>query len=172
MTAAMGVFLLLMAALLQSVVPTAAWLALSKPPFLMAVVLYYALTHRRGAFLTVAVLAGVIQDSLSLMTVGFSSLCFVAFGLAVLEGRGVLFRDSLLTVAALGAVMAALTVCGLYALLRTSTEMVGVPFWWLGLKVGGNALLGALTAPAVWLLAGSLERHTGVSHLEEPVAWS
>ncbi len=171
MTVAIGILLLLMAALLQSILPAVSWLASVKPPFLMAVVLFYALIHRRGAFVTVAILAGVVQDSLSLIPAGFSAICFLALGLAIFEGRGILLRDSALTVAALGAVMGGLTTLGLYVLLRFSSGMAAVPVAWLGLKICGSALLGALAAPLVWLLAGSIERHTGVSHREEPVEW-
>lgn len=156
------VLLLLLAALLQSAVPAAPWLASAKVPVLMAVVLYYALTHRRGVFVTVAILAGVIQDSLSLIPAGFSSLCFVALGWIVLESRGVLFKDSAATVAALGAVMGALCTLGLYAMLRAGAGLASVPPGWLALKLCGSAFLGGLVAPLVWGLAGALEDQVGI----------
>lgn len=162
MSGAVMVLVLLLATLLQSAIPAAPWLASSKVPLLLAVVLYYALTHRRGMFLTVAILAGVIQDSMSLMPVGSSALCFVALGLFVLESRGVLFRDSVPTVTALGAALGALTTAGLYVLLRAGIDMAEVPLWWLMLKMGGNALLGGLVAPVVWVAARALEDHVGI----------
>jgi hypothetical protein len=36
--------------------------------------------------------------------------------------------------------------------------------WWVALKMGGNAVLGMMTAPIVWLMAGTLERQVGITH--------
>jgi len=160
-------FLLLVGTVLQSLVPASAPLGLAKAPFLLAVVLYYALTHKRAAVATVAIVAGLIQDSLSLFPVGYSALCFACFALAVESLRGVLFRDSILTVSALGAVLSALTVPVLYAMLLLGTDTARVPLGWLGLKMAGNALLGLLVAPAVWMVAAGLERQVGVVHSDD-----
>jgi rod shape-determining protein MreD len=164
MKAALTLFLLLVAALAQSLTPAAAWLGTSKPPFLLAVALYYALTQERGAAVTVAMLAGILQDSLSLIPLGFSAFWFTVLGLWLHRMRGVLFRDSLVTVATVGAVAAGLTVPALYGLLVLGTERVEVSFAWLMLKMGGNALLGLAVMPAVWLVAATLEREMGVAH--------
>jgi len=111
-------------------------------------------------------LAGILQDSLSLLPVGYSALCFTAFGLAIHHMREVLFRDSPFTVAVLGGGLAALGTLVVYVMLRLGTEAVPVPLWGLVLKMGGNALLGSIVAPLVWLAAGSLERQVGVMHEE------
>lgn len=158
--------LLLLAALAQSLVPAVASLGSAKMPFLLGVTVYYALTHKRGMVVAAALLAGTMQDSLSLLPVGFSALCFVVFGLAIHHAREVLFRDSPFTVAVLGAGLAAAGTLLMYAMLRLGTETAAVPLWWLGLKMGGNALLGVVAVPLVWLVAGTLERHVGVEHEE------
>lgn len=162
MTAAIMIFLLLAATLVQSLVPAVAWLGTSKWPCLLAVVLYYSLTHARGAVVVVAVLAGIVQDSLSLIPMGYSALCFTLVGLALFHIRGVLFRDSLLTVAMAGAVSSAATVAFLYLMLALGSDWVGVPAGWLGVKMAGNALLGMLAAPAVWQLARTLETQVDI----------
>lgn len=167
MTAMVMAFLLMLAGVLQSLIPAADWLASSKTPFLLAVAIYYALTHTRGATATAAILAGVLQDSLSRIPVGYSAFCFVGFTLVVHHLRGVLFRDSLVTVAALGAGLGALTKLALYVMLRLGTEMVSVPPWWLLLSMAGSALLGLLAAPLVWLVAGTIERLVGIEQAEE-----
>jgi len=167
MTAAIMIFLLLAAGLLQSLMPAMAWMGLSKPPFLMAVALYYALVHSRGMALTSAIIAGIIQDSLSLFPVGYSSLCFVVFALAVTGTRETLFRDSLFTVAVLGGLLSALTTLGLYLMLHVNAMAVDMPPWWVALKMGGTALLGFGAAPLVWWLASTLECHVGVDVTEE-----
>jgi rod shape-determining protein MreD len=164
MKAVLALFLLLVAALAQSLAPGTAWMGASKPPFLLAVALYYALTHRRGAVVTVAMLAGILQDSLSLMPLGFSAFWFTGLGLLLHGMRGVLFRDSFTTVAIVGAVSSGLTVLVLFALLSLGAERVDVPFGWVMLKTGGNALLGLAVAPLVWLGAGTLEHGMGIMH--------
>lgn len=167
MTAAIMVFLLLAGALLQSVMPAAAFLGLSKPPILASVALYYALVHSRGMAVTAAILAGVVQDSLSLFPVGTSALCLVVFGLLVVETRETMFRDSLFTVAVLGAASAAFTTLGLYGMLSLNSLAADIPPWWVVLKTGGNALLGLGAAPIVWWMTSTLEHHVGLTAADE-----
>jgi rod shape-determining protein MreD len=167
MTAAIMFFLLLVGGLLQSLIPASAWLGLSKPPFLMAVALYYALAHPRGTAVTAAILAGIIQDSMSLLPVGYSSLCFVLFGVFLAETREKLFGDSLFTVAILGASLGALTTLGLYLMLSLNSLVDAIPVWWVALKMGGTALLGLGVAPLVWWSAAMLERHVGLTYVGE-----
>lgn len=164
MTGVIMAFLLLVATLIQSLVPAADWLGASKLPCLLGVVLFYAFTHSRGVVVTVAILAGIGQDSLSLIPLGYSALCFSVAGLILVQIRGVLFRDSLITVAITGALVSALITLVLYLMLVVGTDWVGVALWWLALKMGGNAILGAVTAPVVWLMAGTLERQVGIVH--------
>lgn len=167
MTAAIMIVFLLGGALLQSLIPAAASLGLSKPPILLAVALYFALVHSRGMAVIVAILAGIIQDSMSLFPVGTSALCFVAFTLVIAEWRETLFRDSLFTVAILGAVLSALTTLALSLILSLNAAEAIAPNWWVALKMGGNAVLGLATAPLVWWLASSLEHHVGLTGGEE-----
>jgi len=155
-------FLLLVAGVLQSLTPAAAWLASAKTPFLLGVTVYYAFTHGRGATVAAAVLAGVIQDSLSLIPVGYSAFCFAGFAFVLHHWRGVMFRDSAFTVAVVGAALGALMTLVLYVMLLLGTEMAGVPVWWLILKMAGSGLLGLAAAPLVWAVAGLIERHAGI----------
>lgn len=167
MTVAIMIFLLLVGGLLQSLIPAAAVLGLSKPPFLMAVALYYALAHPRGTAVIAAILAGVMQDSMSLLPVGYSALCFVIFGVILAETREKLFGDSLFTVAILGASLGALTTLGLYLMLSLNALADSIPFWWVVLKMGGTALLGLGAAPLVWSAAAALERQVGLTYVGE-----
>ena len=61
-----------------------------------------------------------------------------------------------------GAVLGALMTLALYVMLLLGTATVGVPLWWLLLKMAGTGLLGLLAAPVVWAAAGSIERHAGI----------
>jgi rod shape-determining protein MreD len=165
-TVAIMALLLLLAALAQSLVPSVASLGSAKMPFLLGVPIYYALVHRRGMVVAAALLAGILQDSMSPLPVGFSGLCFVVSGLAIHQAREVLFRDSPFTVAVLGAGVAAVGTLMVYVMLRLGTETAAVPLWWLGLTMGGNGLLGIVAVPLVWWVAGSLDRRAGVEHEE------
>ncbi len=164
MTAAIMIFLLLLGGLLQSLIPASAWLGVSKPPFLMAVALYYALSHPRRTAVVAAIMAGIIQDSMSLIPIGYSSLCFVIFGVVLAETREKLFGDSLLTVAVLGAGLGALTTLGLYLMLSLNSLADSIPVGWVALKMVGTALLGLGVSPLVWLMAATLERHVGLTY--------
>jgi len=164
MMAATMAFLLLAAGMLQSAVPGMAWLASAKAPFLLSLVLHYAVTHQRAAVVWASVLAGVIQDSLSLMIpVGYSSFCFLALGLSVYALRDFLFREHLITAALMGGAGAALATLMIYGMLVLGDLSVAVPLGWVGLKLAGSALLGAVVAPAVWAGARALERRVGIA---------
>lgn len=167
MTAAIMIFLLLVGGLVQSLMPAAALLGLSKPPILMAVALYYALAHSRGTAVIAAILAGIMQDSMSLLPVGYSAFCFVIFGVILAETREKLFGDSLLTVAILGAALGALTTLCLFLMLSLNSLADSIPLWWVVLKMGGTALLGFGAAPLVWWSAATLERHVGLTYAGE-----
>lgn len=166
MTAAVMIFLLLLAALVQSLIPAVVWLGISKWPCLLAVTLYYALAHTRGKIVVVGILAGIFQDSLSLIPLGYSALCFTAAGLILYHIREMLFRDSAVTVALAGAVSSAATTLCLYVMLRLGSEWEGIPLRELMIKMGGTALLGLVVAPLVWQTAGALERQVGTYHTE------
>lgn len=164
MTAAIMAFLLLAVTLTQSLLPAMVWLGSAKWPCLLGVVLYYALNQSRGMVVTVAILAGTIQDSLSLIPLGYSALCFTVTGLILVQIREVLFRDSLLTVASVGAVAAGLNTFVLYLMLSVGDALADMPAGWVALKVCGSALLGGLSAPVIWVTAHSLDRHVGIVH--------
>ena len=90
---------------------------------------------------TVAIAAGVMQDSASLMPLGYSAFWFSGFGLLLHAIREVLFRDSLLTMAAIGAAAGGLTVPALYAMLALSV-FVGLAGTDFGPGFPGPALPG------------------------------
>jgi rod shape-determining protein MreD len=167
MIAAIMIFLLLVGGLLQSLIPATPVLGLSKPPFLMGVALYYALAHTRGTAVIAAILAGIMQDSLSLLPIGYSALCFVVIGIGLAETREKLFGDSLVTVAILGAGLGALTTLALYLMLDLNSLVEAIPIWWVLLKMGGAALLGLWVAPLVCLVATTLERQVGLTYMDE-----
>jgi hypothetical protein len=83
------------------------WLGYAHAPLLLGLVLYYALTHDLFFLLTACFLAGILQDSLGLIPLGYSAFCFCVVGLVVIRSRELMFVRQWTTHLALGAVSAA-----------------------------------------------------------------
>ena len=156
-TAAMTL-LLLLAGLLQSLLPPLVWLGQAKSPVLMALATYYAIAHGRLALLLVAVVAGLFQDSLSLLPMGYSTVCLAALGLAIQSQRGMWFYETTGTAVTLGFAGGALMTVAIYLLLLSGQDYAPAPAIWVAAKAFGAGLLGALVTPAVWMLAAWMER--------------
>jgi rod shape-determining protein MreD len=162
------VFVIYCSAILQSVVPAIGPLGHAKIPFLLMSVLYYALSRERGEMLVAAILAGLFQDALSLIPLGYSSLCFCVVGLGARQFKDVVFTESLVTAGVFGAAAAAsqTIMCGF--LLR-SVDVIADPAWVIGWRTVGTAVLGMVFTPIVFLAAVSLERMVGnVSPKRDP----
>jgi rod shape-determining protein MreD len=161
MTAAIMAVLLLVAGLLQDLIAGPLWLGQVKAPLLLAVALYYALYYERIPMLVAAVLAGIVQDSISLMPIGYSSFCFCLLGLAVQKSRGVLFKGSLETAALLGGISGALAIGFLQCMLVMGTEYASGPWWWAVWRMVGSGLLGLVAFPVTWWVAQRLDQLVG-----------
>lgn len=160
MTLLMLLFWLIAGGTLQVVVP--AWRHMGQPafPFLLGVVLYAAVNKKARYFVLTALLAGVIEDSLSLAPLGYSACAFLAAGgLAVLL-RGDFFADKVRTTMWFGALCAASST-GTMALLLRTKGLVGLSgseiFW----RMAGSAVLGAVVVPLLFGLMRALERRLG-----------
>jgi len=160
MTLLMLVFWLIAGGTLQVMVP--AWRHMGQPafPFLLGVVLYTAVNKKHRYFVMTALLAGVLDDSLSLAPLGFSACAFLAAGgLAVLL-REDFYADKASTVMWFGALCAA-TSTGTMALLLRMKGLValsgGEIFW----RMTGSAILGAVLIPLLFALMRGLERRLG-----------
>lgn len=165
MTAISVLLVLLLSSFVQSVTPAFGWLGMAKLPLLLGAVVYYALTHGRPTVVLAAVAGGVAQDSLGFLPLGTSAFFFCLAGLAIHGMRDLLFKDSLLTAAALTAVAGALLAL-LTGLLLAGGEVEGLPelalpAWAIWLKAGGTALLAPAAALPVCALARGLDRLLG-----------
>lgn len=94
--------LLVAAGLSQDIIPGPLVLGQVKAPVLLALVLYYALGHSRVTLLWAAILGGILQDSLSLVPIGYSALSFCLVGLWLHRFRKTLFTQSLVTAMGVG----------------------------------------------------------------------
>ena len=160
MTVLVMFFVIIASAVVQIATPGFAALAGANMPLLLGVVLYYALTRRRGAVLLAAMLAGFVQDSLSPVPFGYSALCFLVAGLLANRFRDEVFSESFFTSAVFGAAAAAGVTLVMGLLLLREGLIADSPGHIL-LKSAGSALLGAVFAPVVFWIARGLDRMVG-----------
>ena len=160
MTLLMLLFWLIAGGTLQVVVP--AWRHMGQPafPFLLGVVLYAAVNKKARYFVATALLAGVVEDSLSLAPLGCSAGAFLAAGgLAVLL-REDFYADKARTVMGFGALCAATSTGAMALLLRLKglVALSGGEIFW---RMAGSAILGAVLIPLLFGGMRGLERLLG-----------
>ena len=167
MTLLVLVFALLTGVVLQALLPaTWAWLGAAQAPILLGVVLYVALAHDQRLLLFCALAAGLLQDALGQIPLGYSSFGFGLAGLVAHRYREEVFSHEGLTHALFGAAAGGLVTLVLYGLLRNNGS-VHLSAAWALKKAAGAALLGALVTPAVCWLLTHLERRLGSRPAEE-----
>ena len=160
MTLLVLLFWLIAGGTLQAALP--AWRHMGQPafPFLLGVVIYTAVNKRPRYFVLTAVLAGVLEDSLSLAPLGFSTCVFLAAGGLALLLRGDFYADKARSVMWFGALCAAIAT-GLMALLLRLDGLIALHgreiFW----RMAGSAVLGAALVPLQFSLMRWLERRLG-----------
>lgn len=165
MTLLVMLLALLTGAALQALLPSWRWMGGAQPPLLLALVLFYAFAHSRGWMLLCALLAGLLQDALGQVPLGFSSFCFGLVGFTALYYRDDVEENSWAAQAVFGGLAAAAVNLLLYILLRNA-EVISIP-WGIALrKTIGSALLGAALTPLAFRVVLGLERQLG----ERPVA--
>ncbi|MBM4154050.1 MAG: rod shape-determining protein MreD [Lentisphaerae bacterium] len=142
------VIVLLSGGVLQAVLPTWAAAGQMPVPVLPALVVYYALTRNRVAAFWIGVAAGLVQDALGIVPLGFSSCCFAVAALLLNRYREEVFEWEGLTHMILGGAAAAGTTLALGLLLGAAAGM-HLPVGRIALKTLGAAGLGVATTPLV-----------------------
>ena len=160
MTLLMLLFWLIAGGTLQAAVP--AWRHMGQPafPVLLGVVLYAALNKKIRYFVIAALLAGLVEDSLSLAPLGYSACAFLAAGSFALLLRGDFFADKAHTVSWFGALCAAVST-GTMALLLRTKGLVGLTGGEILWRMAGSAILAAVLVPLLFGLIRGLERMLG-----------
>lgn len=148
--------------LLQAVLPAWAVVGQMPPPVLPALVVYYALTRDRAEAFWIAVAAGLVQDALGLVPLGYSSCCFAVAGLLLNRYREEVFEWQGLTHMILGGATAAGVTLALGLLLRAAAE-TGLPAGRIALKTLGAGALGIVVTPLVCRAVGRLEGMLGLT---------
>lgn len=154
------IFALLCGATAQAVLPSWTLLGTARPPVLLSVALYYAMTRDRKMMLTAALLAGLLQDALSLIPLGYSSILFVVVASMVSRFRELVFVYRGMTHLILGAMASAVVTLGLGALLVLNGQ---ISFYAAGLlsRMLGALVIGALLTPVIFRIIEFVDVHLG-----------
>jgi rod shape-determining protein MreD len=167
MTGVVAFFVLLAAVLAQVGGPGVAMLGGARAPFLLGAVLYYALRRESHTMLAVALAAGLLQDTLSFIPLGYSVVAFGLAGWIVSRFRDLVIGDTVLAPLCFGAAAAPVVTLFLYLLLIRSGH-AGVPVPRLVVRLLGTGLLALAATPACFWLAGRLDALAGNIQTEEP----
>ncbi len=156
---------LCLCAIVQAILPP--WLAMgqAKAPLLLAGVVYYALSRGSLHMAEAAVLAGLLQDSLGPIPLGFSVLAFTGVALLIHQFQDRIFADSLPTHVLAGFAAPVVVSMALYVLLVSGGYRAGVPFSFVMSKTLGMSLLGMVTFPVVFWGIRDMEVRLGVESL-------
>ena len=144
--------LLVLGGVIQAVVPPFSALGRAPLPVLPGLVVYYALTRTTGFLLAAAVLAGIVHDSLGLVPLGYSSLCFGVGALWIHRFRSDVFTWDALTRMVMGFALAGGSTLALSFLLRV-TNQIAIPPGEMLWKAAGSGLLGGFLTP--WICAAA-----------------
>lgn len=153
---------LFLCAMIQAIAPSWAGMGQAKPPLLLGVVLFYALTRSDSLVLECAVLAGLLQDSLGPIPHGFSVLAMVSVALLVNTYRDRIFAEHWFTHIMLGVASSALISLMLYILLVSTGLRNGVQISFALSKALGMSLLGMVMVPTVYWVLDHLEIQLGL----------
>ena len=154
------IMVLMAGGLLQSQLPGYAVLGQVKFPFLLAIVLYYALNWDVAVMLVAAVLAGLLQDLLSPIPLGYSAFCFCVVGWIANRWRKLVMTESVITPMFFGGLAAMAVTLSLYVFLVRG-DFIGSAVGLLILRMIGAGLLGVISTPLIFLAAGRLDRLVG-----------
>lgn len=153
---------LLICTVAQTLLPQIGWAGGAPVPLLTGLVVTYALRAPAGLALFAAMAAGLFQDSVSLMPLGYTSFCFSLCVLVIHRERELMITDSWFTHLVLGAL------AGFAVNLLTGTFLLASglasfsPGYFLNRLVGG-ALLAALMVPVLHTVIQQLEGHLGLA---------
>ena len=166
MTPWLVAFAITLAAVLQTEAGAWSYLGEAKPPFLLAVVLYFALMRGNGPAMAAALLAGLVQDALGHGRLGVSMWCFAAVAAFVGQSRDKLFPRRTSTHMLLGAGAGAFVVALSYAF-----HLMDGTIWWpmraMLAKLCGTVLLALAVVPLTFRAIDLLDNWLGFVKVAE-----
>ncbi|MBL7077488.1 MAG: rod shape-determining protein MreD [Kiritimatiellae bacterium] len=176
-TAIVMVVLMIIGAGLQVLFPALPFLGQAKPPFLLAIVLYYALNRTPGTVLLAGLVAGLLHDLLTEVPLGYSSIVFVLVGVVAGRFRNLVLPDSRVTAGFFGMMGSLAAQVLLYAML-VRIDAVWWPFGRLTVRLLWGALLAAVVTPLTFIGARRCDQWVGIvkvreviDGIEQPMGW-
>ena len=159
-------FSLVAGAMVQAVLPTPDWLGHAHAPVLLSLVLFYALAHNETETIWAAVLAGLLQDALGQIPLGFSPFCFCLVGMAVGRFRDAVFEHAVLTHMLFGA-LASGAVTLVLSLLLWQQDLIHMGPLAMCYKALGGLAIGGVVVPVAFGLLAALDRMLGTVEPEK-----
>lgn len=153
-------FALMLAAVLQAALPTTVWTGWAPAPFMAGIVIYFALMRPRLLAMEVALLAGLIEDSLGQMPLGYSSFCYAVAALVVEHFRETVIVRQWTTHVMFGAVVNLGVTVFTFALLMKD-GLIAPGAGHVLLRFAGSIVLGGVAAPLAFAGMESLDRTLG-----------
>ncbi len=153
-------FVLVSSALLQALLPPIVFLGQGKFPFVLGVVVYYALNRETHVMLAAGFFGGFLIDVLSPVPPGYSAFCLCVIGLIAGRFRKLVLTETILTPIIFGAIAGAVAGILLYIML-VREGLAAWPFFRLVTRIIGAAILGAFCTPIMFAVAGTLDRLGG-----------
>ena len=161
-------FVLTVSALVQLLLPAWSMLGQAKCPFLLAAVLYYALSREVPFMLAAALAGGLLQDALGSAPLGYTPVLFLIVGGLSVAFRASVLPDALTTRLTFGGV-AALAMTLLTGLLFAHAGEIGWTVRQLVWKPVCTGILGALCTPWVFAVVHRFEKGLGLIEEREGV---
>jgi len=145
------------ATLLQAMLPGWAALGHARFPILLGVVLYYALNHEAAVAVIAAFAAGMLQDGMSFVPLGYSAFLFCVVALIAGHYRGLVLSDAIITALFFGGIAGISVSFGLYLLLRMG-NFVSCSAATAWLHIFGSGVLSVITVPSVFILMNLMHK--------------
>ncbi|MCS6771115.1 MAG: rod shape-determining protein MreD [Kiritimatiellae bacterium] len=158
-------FSLVVAALLQAALPTSVWTGWAPAPLLAGVVVYFSLVRSRVHLMEVALLAGLVEDSLSQVPLGTTSFAYAVSSLAIERWRASLAVRHWTTHAAVAAAVNAATTAFAFLMLLKDGLIEPQPYA-VVLRLVGSVVLGGVFGPLVFQAMEGLDDTLGLAESE------
>lgn len=166
MSGVIMVMLVVLAAVAQPGLGLPAWAGQAGAPLLLCVVLYYALNRSMVQALVAALAAGVAQDTLSELPLGYSCVAFAVAAGSAGRFRELISRGQFMPLALIGAAAS----FGVALALGLAAASAGPRPWPAWLSVWRALWAGALGFPAfpiLFAVVSWLERRVGAALVSE-----
>lgn len=148
-------FLLLTGASVQTLLPPWAFIGSLEWPVLTGLLIYISLRARRGQVVYAALLASLLYDALSPAPLGIALPFFVLLGVGLYTLREELFSDQIVTYSVLG-LLSVLFKTIYFAVVLSVFGVRPLQVGAVAIRIAGGFILGALTAPLVYLSISAL----------------